>query len=278
MSRAEARQILSTEIVLERSRTTFETTAIAPFKAKGKAEPVRASVVGPVAGTRDDRQAETPLIGRDVELGALLDVLEHVRQGHGWIIEISGGAGLGKSRLVRELFDRARDVVVLHSRCEEYESSTPYFALRAPVRTVLGIDPHADTPEVEARLREVVTPGRPDARAMAAGARDSARARSTPTPETASLDPRFLRERLADVTMRLLVSSLAGTPTMLAVEDVHHMDEASTDLLRRLSRAGSALRQVLLVTHSDPARTWAPTDDEKASARWRSPCSRCPSP
>ena len=32
-----------------------------------------------------------------------------------------------------------------------------------------------------------------------------------PTTETASLDERFLRERLADVAMRLLVSTLAGT-------------------------------------------------------------------
>ena len=38
MSKADAGQILSTEIVLERSRTTFETTPIEPFRAKGKAD------------------------------------------------------------------------------------------------------------------------------------------------------------------------------------------------------------------------------------------------
>ena len=46
MAKAEAGQILATEIVLSRSRTIFEATPIPPFAAKGKAEPVRASVVG----------------------------------------------------------------------------------------------------------------------------------------------------------------------------------------------------------------------------------------
>ena len=87
-----------------------------------------------------------------------------------------------------------------------------------------------------------------------------------PTPETARLDERFLRETLAEVAMRFLVSSLAGTPTMLVVEDVQFIDEASADLLLRLSLAGAGLRRSSLVTHSDPGTTWAPADDETCAA------------
>ena len=262
MSRAEAGQILSTEIVLERSRTTFETTPIEPFQAKGKAELVRASIVGQIVGMRGERAVETPLVGRDSELAALLAVLDDVRTGNGWIIEVSGAAGSGRSRLVQELVRRCSDVVVLHARCEEYEASTPYYALRAPMRTALGLGLRAGTDEAERRLREVVA--RVDATlvpwvpllGILLGLDLPA------TPETAALDERFLRDALGDVAMRFFVSTLAGTATMLAIEDVHFMDEASADLLRRLSRAGASLRQVLLVTHSDPATTWAATDDE----------------
>ena len=95
MSRAEPQQILSTEIVLERSRTSFETTPIEPFSAKGKAEPVRASVVGPVLGTKEHRSARIELVGRQAELDALLGVIDDVRNGHGWIIEIVAEAGSG---------------------------------------------------------------------------------------------------------------------------------------------------------------------------------------
>src|SRR5262249_24028570 len=125
MSRAEPGQILATEVVLDRSRTTFETTPIEPFKAKGKAELVKASVVGPIAGTRAERAAETLLVGRDSELAVLHEVLDSVRSGNGWIIEISGADGVGRSRLIQELVDHCPDLRVMHTPCEEYETPTP---------------------------------------------------------------------------------------------------------------------------------------------------------
>ena len=82
MSKAEAGQILSTEIVLNRSRTVFETTPIAPFAAKGKAEPVRASLVGPIVGAKEQQRSDAPLVGRDGELRALLEALDDARSGH----------------------------------------------------------------------------------------------------------------------------------------------------------------------------------------------------
>ena len=260
MSRAEPGQVLATEIVLNRSRTTFETTPIEPFKAKGKAQRVHASIVGPVLGTRDARRAEVALVGRQAELGALLGVMDDVRNGNGWIIELAGEAGVGKSRLVEELIEHARDGVHLHTRCEEYEAATPYFALRTPMRTVLGLSTESDSDEVESRLREVVARVDPSLEPWIPLLALLFGLYLPHTPQTRNLDARFLREQLADVAMRFLVSTLAGTPTMLAVEDVHFMDEASADLLARFSRAGSGLRQVLLVTHSHPGERWAPAD------------------
>ncbi len=262
MARAEAGQILSTEIVLERSRTTFETTPIEPFQVKGKAEPLEASIVGPIVGRKGERSAETPFVGRDAELAALASVVDEVRQGNGWIVEIGGAAGAGRSRLVQELVDRSPDLRVLHARCEEYEASTPYFALRAPMRAALGLEPRADADAAEHRLREVVARIDEELVPWVPLLGILLGLDLPPTPETSSLDERFLRDTLADVALRFLVDTLGGTATMLAVEDVHFMDEASADLLVRLSRAAGSLRYVLLVTHSDPATTWAPVDDE----------------
>ena len=262
MSRAEPQQILSTEMVLERSRTSFETTPIEPFSAKGKAEPVRASVVGPVLGTKEHRGARIELVGRQAELDALLGVIDDVRNGHGWIIELVAEAGVGKSRLVEELVQRSGDIVLFRARCEEYEASTPYFALRAPMRTALRLPPEADSDEVEGRLREVVARVDPGLEPWIPLLGLLLGLDLPLTPQTKNLDARFLREQLADVAMRFLVSTLAGSPTMLVVEDVHFMDEASADLLTRFSRAGSSLRQVLLVTHSYPGKSWAPVDSD----------------
>jgi tetratricopeptide (TPR) repeat protein len=86
-----------------------------------------------------------------------------------------------------------------------------------------------------------------------------------PTEETSRIDARFLRDVLVDVTAHFLSAVLAGAPLLLIVEDAHFLDEASDDVLRRLSRAGAAPPHVLLVTHSDPATTWVDADDDVSS-------------
>ena len=264
MGRAAAGQVLATDIVLERSRTTFKTAPIEPFEAKGKAEPVRASIVGSIVGRRGGREAETPLLGRVHELAALLRVIDEVRGGEGWIVEVSGAAGVGRSRLVQEFVRRCGDLHVLQSRCEEYEASTPYYALRAPMRTALGLVPDADAAVAEARLRDVVERIDSELVSWVPLLGILLGLDLPPTPETSSLDPRFLRDRLTEVAMRFFVKTLDGAGAMiLSVEDVQFMDEASADLLLRLTRAASSLRFALVVTHADPRKTWAPTDDEE---------------
>ena len=248
MSKAEAGQILSTEIVLDRSRTLFEATPITPFAAKGKAEPVRASVVGPAIGLRESHQGGQPLIGRDRELGAILEVAAAAREGRAAIVEIRSEPGMGKTRLIEEAISRAPDFRVIRSRCEEYEASTPYFAFRAIVRSALELPDDADTPVVVERLRssvESVDPGLlpwlpllgvllgldlPD------------------TAETAALEEQFIRDRLADVAIAFLGAVFSGVPSLFLIEDAQHLDEASQDLLLRLARAAADRRLLLVVT------------------------------
>jgi class 3 adenylate cyclase/tetratricopeptide (TPR) repeat protein len=262
MSKAGPGEILATEVVLDRSRTTFETTSLEPFAAKGKAEPIRARVVGAVTGTREARRAGEVLAGRDTELSAVLHAVDEARRGTGWVIEIAGGAGLGKSRLVEEAIARSPDVLVLHTRCEEYETSTPYFPLRSPVRAVLGLGPEAGIAETERRLREAVANAHPDLLPWLPLLGILLGLDLPDTSETRALDERFLRERLAEVAMQFLYTRLAGTPTMLVVEDAQFMDEASRDLLHRFARAGSGLRQIMLVTHTGDGTVWAPVGDD----------------
>ena len=72
MGKADPGQILSTEIVLNRSRTIFDVTPITPFAAKGKSEPVKASIVGPAIGVKESHQGGVELLGREAETEALL--------------------------------------------------------------------------------------------------------------------------------------------------------------------------------------------------------------
>ena len=49
------------------------------------------------------------IIGRDSQIAAIRGVLERVRGGAGQVALIVGEAGVGKSRMLREMTDAARD-------------------------------------------------------------------------------------------------------------------------------------------------------------------------
>jgi len=262
MARAEPGQILSTEIVLERSRTTFETKPIAPFSAKGKAELVKASIVGPIVGRRDERVADTPFVGRERELEALRAVLDDVKEGNGWTVEIAGPSGIGKTRLVEEVFARTPEVRVLHATCEEYEASTPYYVLREPIRQVLELDRGSTPAESERRLRKAVAAADQELVPWVPLLGILLGLDLAPTPETEALDERFLAEVLADVTFRFLVAMLGASPFALVVEDAQFIDDSSAELLHRITRAARDLPHVLAIARTKPQDLWTDMEDD----------------
>ncbi|MGZ4613906.1 MAG: ATP-binding protein [Kineosporiaceae bacterium] len=68
------------------------------------------------------------VVGRDAEMAALRSALDAAEQGHGALVMLAGTAGMGKSRLLRELLDTARDQgdFVFSGRAVPSASSTPF--------------------------------------------------------------------------------------------------------------------------------------------------------
>src|SRR5205823_5247179 len=113
---------------------------IEPFAAKGKAEPVRASLVGPIVSRRrKERIADTQFVGRARELESFRRVLGDVTAGQTSIVEIAGPSGIGKTRLIREALAAEPELRMFRVVCEEYESSTPYYALRDFLLDLVGL-------------------------------------------------------------------------------------------------------------------------------------------
>src|SRR5919202_61692 len=84
---------------------------LAPLELKGRAERVSAwEAVGLIAehALRRVRSGQAaPLVGRDREIATLVDLYERVvREGHPRLVTVIGEAGVGKSRLLRELDGR----------------------------------------------------------------------------------------------------------------------------------------------------------------------------
>jgi class 3 adenylate cyclase/tetratricopeptide (TPR) repeat protein len=231
MAKAAPGQIIAADEVVQRSRTTFELESLEPFLVKGKSKAIIAHGVGAVAG-RHGATAQPSFVGRERELDVLLTALEDAQGWTGRFVEIVADPGMGKSRLVQELKSRAERVVVVASASEEYESSTPYFPFRELLSLLLELD-RADPEAAESRLRETVAELAPHLLPWLPLLAIPLQIDVGSTPEVDSLDDEFRKIRLEEAVQELLGLGLLA-PTLLIFEDVHWMDDASSDLLRRL--------------------------------------------
>jgi class 3 adenylate cyclase len=92
----------------------FELGDLGPLRLKGFAEPLAAwQVEG--EGRAEDRfealhgEHLTPLVGREHELGILLERWAWAKDGDGQVVLLAGEPGIGKSRLIRALRERLGD-------------------------------------------------------------------------------------------------------------------------------------------------------------------------
>jgi class 3 adenylate cyclase/tetratricopeptide (TPR) repeat protein len=250
MARADVGQIVATPAVLDASPTRFVTEELEPFLVKGKAKPVRAFAVGPVAVGERERARSVRLIGREQEMGVICTLLDQARGGRGHFLEIVGDAGIGKTRLIEELRAEAHGFAVHTVTCQLQDETTPYGASSYLLRRLLGLDEGTRGEAVVARLRAVVTQDAPQLEPwipLLATPMDEVVAA---TPETSELDERFRRERVTSVVVEF-VSALTRDPTVLIFEDAHRMDGSSAELLNSLGAGAGDRPWVVCVARRD---------------------------
>jgi predicted ATPase/class 3 adenylate cyclase len=266
MARASAGQILAADELLAASPTAFETEQLEPFRVKGKAQPVRASLVGALTGARaPSAAAGSPLVGRDAELAALVDAVGAARGWQGRFVDLVGEPGLGKSRLLDELRARSGDVLFLSADCDEYEASRPYAPVEHLLRSLLGLaglEPGRAARGLRDQVAEVAPHLLPWWPLVAVTLGLDVR----PTPEVASLEDRFRKQRLEEVVVDLLGVVLA-TPTVLVFEDVHWLDDASCDLLRSLVAGIDDRPWLVVATRRESEHGFVPAPDSAQRIR-----------
>lgn len=247
MGRSLPRVVLATAEVLDSSHTVFEADELDPFDVKGKSEPVIASRVGPVRGTRVKGTAsELPFVGRDEELILFDAVVAETASGSGRLVDVVGEPGIGKSRLLAMFRARTTDRPVVELVCELHRASVPYGAMRKLLRGLLGAPPEASTSEAARHLLLFLRAELPH---LIEWAPLLAIAYGTELPATAateSLDDQFLRPRLHEVVLELLSWVWQG-PVLVTIEDAQWLDEASADVLRAVA-AHLELRPWVLCT------------------------------
>ena len=164
------------------------------------------------------------LVGRDTEIELLEATYRRVaHEGAPHLVTIMGDAGVGKSRLVRELWDRlgGERVEPLRrtGRCLSYGHAITYWALGEILKEHLGIL-ESDPPESilgKLQPREIL--------GLALG-----------IEAQRELHPLAARDKLHEAWIEFLQELVAERPVVVLIEDIHWAEDPLLDLLERTGR------------------------------------------
>jgi len=193
--------------------------------------------------------AKLPMVGRDQELGLLLDRWRQSVAGEGQVIVLTGEAGIGKSRVTRGLSDALAEEPYIRVRwqCSPYHSESvlypaiQYFGAAAAFA-------HSDTADqkldkLEVLLKSAAT-GIPDVLPHVAAMLSLPIDRYPGT----SLTAQQLRARTLHALVNYLLAFAREKPVLFVLEDLHWVDPTTLEFLSLLVDSISGKRVMALVS------------------------------
>ena len=179
------------------------------------------------------RDRVDPVTGRWVargdELEQLSGVIGRLAQGEGGVVAITGGAGVGKSRFMREVqrLARAREVPFVLSRARPYRGYRPFDVLRDVVAHAIGTT-REDNPEVvKSQLHRLKRLGISDDDIAVIGAMYGLRN---------NREGRLDVDRMIGSASRLVDGLSRNGPVIIATDDVQYIASMERQII------GAALR------------------------------------
>ncbi|MCI0781242.1 MAG: AAA family ATPase [Chloroflexi bacterium] len=175
----------------------------------------------------------TPLVGKEQELGLLLDRWEQAKEGLGQVVLLSGEAGIGKSRLVETLTQRLAEEphVLRQLRCSAYHQNSVLYPVIDFIERWLEFS-REDSPEEKlGRLERALSEYRfplPEAVPLLAGLLSVPLDHRYTSP---TLTAEGQREETLALLVALWMESPGGHPVFLVIEDLHWADPSTLELL-----------------------------------------------
>lgn len=216
------------------TKDAIEYEAIDAIKAKNKSEPVEAWKAVGVPGAARAKAADIPLVGRQTEFARLWELYENARsQRSAYLASLVGPAGIGKSRLIRAVVDRAGDAHVLYGRCLDYGEGITYWPVIEMVKAAAGVV-HDDGTEVVSRklgalLESLGSDDLDELRTMAVALANLVAAPTTPRGTYSATE---ITKGELHWGIRRVFHLLARTkPVILAFEDLHWADPSLRSLV-----------------------------------------------
>jgi class 3 adenylate cyclase/predicted ATPase len=229
----------------------FESQPFGSHRVKGIETPIAVyhvqserQSVSPLAG----RATLTPLVGREQEVGLLLDRWEQVKEGRGQVVLLSGEPGIGKSRLAYTLREHvtAEGSLLFEARCSPYHQQSALYPLIDVLQRILLLhrqEPEAD--KVQKVERALVLYDMQETVPLFTALL------SLPTPPQyppLNLTPQKQKERTLQALVQLLLAQAERQATVSVWEDLHWADPSSLEFLTLLIEQIPTTKLLLVLT------------------------------
>jgi class 3 adenylate cyclase/predicted ATPase len=191
----------------------------------------------------------TPLVGREEEAELLLRRWSKAKNGEGQVALLSGEAGIGKSRLTAELFDRLADEPHARVRyfCSAQHTDSALHPIIGEMERAAGLahddGPRARLDKLDALLERTSTAV--EERALFAELLTIASDGRYPA---LALSAQQRRQRTFDAMLLQIAARTRSTPLLMIFEDAHWIDPTSLELLGRAVDRITDLPVLLIVT------------------------------
>ena len=216
--------------------------AVAAYRVRGQSD----------AESRLDAAATrglTPLVGRDAEIGLLLQRWEQASDGDSQVVLLAGEAGIGKSRIVRGLRDRLEGQA--HSRvlyyCSPYYQNSAFYPIIDQFERALRFDKDDSAAQkldkLEATLADLGLPVPALAPPFASLLSVPAENRYAPL----GLGPEQAKKKMLEAVVSVLEAMASRQPLLMVVEDAHWLDPSSLELIGLVIERLKSARLLLIV-------------------------------
>ena len=188
---------------------------------------------------------EIQLIDRVEEMNQLREAVDRTVRGEGGLLFLRGEAGVGKTRLTREMeaYARLRGMNVLYGRCPA-------------LLTMTGIPPYILWSEV---IRDYLQASAPEQLYRVIGFYPAEVSKLVPElrqklgaiPQSIQIDPEHERDRLFEAVSQFITNVSKEGPLLVVLDDLQWTDQSSLLLMHYLARGVSRERLLFVGAYRD---------------------------
>ncbi len=195
-----------------------------------------------------------PLVGRAEAIDALLAAFDRVEGGRAQVVSVTGEAGVGKSRLLAEVFARLeRDgrlaaTAVRRTACSSLGEPT-YGTFAALFRDAYRVDEGDSLEVAQHKLQEGLLALGADAQEADNVGQVLSCLLGMPEARPRDIEPEQLQRQITLAARALIERRLVQQPLVIVVDDLHWADSASVDLLCNVVDQLADRSLMLLVSH-----------------------------